>query len=295
VTAPEVVRLAARAKVNLSLRVLGPRSDGFHEISTVMQSLEWFDEIEMKRAPKTKVTVEWGSGLSGALPEKPDLVERTIGIIDQTLGGTQAAEVRVVKNIPVAAGLGGGSADAAAAILGMNVLTDHAMSPELMLEVAAQAGSDVPFALVGGTAFARGRGELVERLEHRPLWWVIAVPDFSLETAAVYERWDEMRTSSSRDAQVPTSQAVEEIGRFLTNDLESPAFEMKPSLRGLKDEMMKAGAIGAVMSGSGPAIAGLCRDRHHGEVVADRVNDIFHLVMVGLSSPQGVDVLDQKP
>lgn len=293
-TAPEVVRLAARAKVNLSLRVLGRRSDGFHEISTVMQSLEWFDELEMRRAPKTNVTVEWGAGLSGELPERPDLVERTIGIVDQTLGGTQAAEVRVVKNIPVAAGLGGGSADAAAAILGMNALTDKAMSPELMLEVAAQAGSDVPFALVGGTALARGRGEVIERLDHRPLWWVIAVPDFSMETAAVYDRWDELGAAGSPEDPFLSSSFADDLVQFIRNDLEPAAFDLQPSLREMKDVVSRAGVITTVIGGSGPTIAGLCRDRNHADEVASRVSAAFRLVKVVPSAPRGAEVLHQS-
>jgi 4-diphosphocytidyl-2-C-methyl-D-erythritol kinase len=292
VSAPEVVRLAARAKINLSLRVLGKRKDGFHDISTVMQSLDWFDDIEMRRAPATTVSIERGPELFGPLPGQPDLVERTIGLIDQTLGGTQAAEVHVVKNLPVAAGLGGGSADAAAAILGMNVLTGEAMSSRQMLEIAAQAGSDVPFALVGGAGVARGRGEIIERLDHRRTWWVIAVPDFRLRTAEVYERWDELGRPSSDKGALPSSEDPEELATLIHNDLEAAAFAIRPALRELKEEVVRAGPIAAVVSGSGPAIAGLCRDRNHGDAISANISGDFRLVKVVASAARGVEVVD---
>jgi 4-diphosphocytidyl-2-C-methyl-D-erythritol kinase len=291
VSRPESVRLAARAKLNLSLDVLRKRPDGFHEIRTVMQTLDWFDEIEMRRSSKTQVSVGWGPGLSGKLPDPPDLVERAIGIVNQTLGGTQAAEVTLVKNIPIGAGLGGGSADAAAAILGVNALAGEAMSRLQMTEIAAQLGSDVPFALDGGTSLVEGRGERLSRLEHRALWWVIGVPDFSLDTGEVYSRWDEIGSPSSVDkAALPESEDPGDVATFLRNDLEAAAFDIEPSIRALKEEMRGAGALGAVMCGSGPSIAGLCRDASDCDNVASKLSS-FLIAKAVPSSAIGVEIL----
>lgn len=289
---PESVRLAARAKLNLSLDVLRKRPDGFHEIRTVMQTLDWFDEIEMRRSSRTQVSIGWGPGLSGKLPDPPDLVERAIGVVNQTLGGTQAADVGVVKNIPIGAGLGGGSADAAAAIFGMNALTGEAMSRLQMAEIAAELGSDVPFALEGGTSLVEGRGERLSRLEHRALWWVIGVPDFSLDTGEVYSRWDEIGSPSSVDkAPLPESGHPEDSAAFLRNDLEAAAFDIEPAIRVLKEEMMEAGALGTVMCGSGPSIAGLCSDTSDCDRIVSKLSS-FLVAKAVRSSAVGVEILE---
>lgn len=245
------VRVIGRAKVNLWLHVLGRRPDGYHEINTLMQTIEWCDELEMERSHATSVEFE-----SGPVPDRPDLVERTLEIMNQT------AAVLVRKSIPIGSGLGGGSADAAAVILGLGG------SPE----IAAQVGSDVPFALQGGTALATGRGEKLSRVECPQLWWVVGVPDFSMSTAEVYDL------------------AAPGAGDPIRNDLEDAAFKLAPSLRPLKDEMVSAGAIRAMMSGSGPAIAGLCRDEEHANQLARRVSGSFAVIKAVSSARMGAEI-----
>jgi len=286
-----MVRVVARAKLNLMLRVGPMRADGYHEIQSVMQSIELTDDLEMSRAPVTEVGFEWDGPGGWEGPERPDLVERVLGILNQTVGGTQAAQVRVVKRIPPGSGLGGGSADAAAAVLGMNRLMDEVLDEKQMLEVCAQAGSDVPFALLGGTAVASGRGEQVEPIQGIPTtWWVIAIPQLSMPTGEVYERFDEVGGETlpgelEHLIESLRSGDADRIAAFLANDLERAAFAVAP-LQSVQERILAAGAVGAVMSGSGSAIAGLCRDKPHAAEVADAVGRGFDGKVVAVSSTE---------
>ncbi|MGH2811673.1 MAG: 4-(cytidine 5'-diphospho)-2-C-methyl-D-erythritol kinase [Actinomycetota bacterium] len=291
-----MVRVVARAKLNLMLRVGPLRDDGYHEIQSVMQTIDLTDGLEMSRARVTEVGFEWSGPGRWEGPERPDLVERVLGILNQTVGGTQAAQVRVVKRIPPGSGLGGGSADAAAAVLGMNRLMDDVLDEKQMLEVCAQGGSDVPFALLGGTAVASGRGEQVEPIQGIPTtWWVIAIPQLSMPTGEVYERFDQLgggTVPGELEHLIEALQAadVERIGAFLSNDLERAAFSAAP-LAPVKERVVEAGAVGAVMSGSGSAIAGLCGDKPHAAEVAGVVGRGFEgNVVVAASTERGAEI-----
>lgn len=277
------VRVVARAKVNLWLRVLGLREDGFHELETVMQTVGLADEVVVERTSAGGgVAVEWAPGLSGPLPGRPDIVERALGLVGEGLCA------RVVKRIPIGAGLGGGSADAAAALMGGNVLLGSRLEGRLLGALALRLGSDVPFALAGGTALARGRGEVLTPAECGEMWWVLGIPSVRLSTAAVYRRHDEMGAAPSavRAGAMVAALAGEagEVAAHLHNDLEVAAFDLEPSLQALKEAMLAAGALGAVMTGSGSAIAGLCRDRGHAERVAAGAAAHFGRVEVAASA-----------
>lgn len=271
------VRAIARAKINPYLAVLGRRDDGYSSISTVMQSIDWHDTLAMERAVQSSVRfspVEYSDAI-----ERPDLVERALEIFNQTVEGTQGAEVTVAKTIPIGAGLGGGSADAAAALRGMAALAGGAADEALLLEIAAQVGSDVPFALIGGAAIATGRGEVLKSVPSPKTTWVIGVPDFSLSTREIYERARELSVGSEDAAEEVASALVsgdvDVLSSLLHNDLEPAALDVRPELGELKDSMVKAGALGTVMSGSGSSIVGLCRDPEHAQHIAEQVRPSF--------------------
>lgn len=271
------VRAVGRAKVNLFLRVLGKRDDGFHEIESVMQTVELVDELSMKRAPSTSVSFEVEAALSGSVPSSPDLVEKAIGIFKENVGGTQAAQVHVTKRIPIGAGLGGGSADAAAALKGMAALSGADVPESLLMEFAAQVGSDVPFALVGGTAHARGRGEVLSPLEAPEMWWVLVMPGFEISTAQAYEDYD----ASSPNLAGPADELISAlrsgdirtVGQLLSNDLETVAMKPHPELGEIKSQLLAAGALGVVMTGSGPTIAGLWGSEGDANVAAKQFRE----------------------
>ena len=280
------VEMSAPAKVNVFLRVAGVRDDGYHEIESVMQTVSLFDRLVMNRAPVTKVSFE----TKDPAPEPPDLIEKTLGVFNQMVGGTQGAEVIVDKQIPIGAGLGGGSSDAAAALVGIGRMMGGLTPPKLLSEIAAQVGSDVPFFLKGGTALVSGRGEIVKSLPSFDSCWVIGVPDFLMSTEEVYAAFDRFGSSQGPSLQeFLDALATGEVGALLHNDLEVAAFDLQPELRDLKEEMRGAGALGAVMTGSGSAIVGLCRDEEHAKAVSKTVSQDFERVVIArsVSGPPG--------
>lgn len=291
------VEVLGRAKVNLSLKVRGRRPDGYHQVTTVMQSLELADRLTMRRSPAISVHFTPGGPDGGTAdpPRRPDLVEKALGIFNQTHGGTQGAAVEVVKHIPLQSGMGGGSADAAAALLGIAALTGDRLSTEQLMEMAIQLGSDVPFALTGGTAVATGRGELLAPLESPVTWWVLGISTAGLATPGVYERFDEVGgiegPNPSALAGALEDGDLEELGGLLVNDLEPAAFDLMPGLRERKEAMTSAGVLGAVMSGSGPTVAGLCEDPSRAATAAERLDGVFERVEVTSSATRGAEVV----
>jgi 4-diphosphocytidyl-2-C-methyl-D-erythritol kinase len=180
--------------------------------------------------------------------------------------GSKGARIRLEKRIPVAAGLGGGSADAAATIAALDQLWGCGLTPKQRMEVAAEVGSDVPALLLGGPALIRGRGELAEPAEVVPTWWVLVPQNFAVSTAEAYEWWE--RTGSPGGDPGPLLEAaragrIEELAGLLFNDLESAVTVRHPSVAEAKRAALEAGALGAVMSGSGPTVAALVSDEDH--------------------------------
>lgn len=293
------VRLLARAKVNLVLRVIDKRDDGYHDVETVMQALELTDHVTLERADTTRISIAWEAE-EGPILERPDLVERAIEAFCAEAGRKLRIEAGVLKRIPIGAGLGGGSADAAAALLGLSEMEGRPLSAETLFAVAAGLGSDVPFALQGGTAYAAGRGERIRALPTTArFWWVIGVPDFALGTASVYEAWDRLAVhdEGARGAFDDLKDAlrkgdVDLLAPHLHNDLEIASLSLQPDLRSLKEQMVGAGAVGAVMAGSGSAIAGLCREESHAREVAASVLSAFRSVFVVASATRGTEIVD---
>ncbi|MGH2731698.1 MAG: 4-(cytidine 5'-diphospho)-2-C-methyl-D-erythritol kinase [Actinomycetota bacterium] len=297
------VEAVARAKINLGLSVIGRRTDGYHDLSSVMQTVELTDGLTLRSADATIVSFRPGPGFEGAMPEPPDLVERAIAAFSSAgspAGEAGHAQARVVKRIPMAAGLAGGSADAAAALLAMNTLAGERWSTEELSRICDRLGSDVPFTLRGGTALVTGHGE---RLCHLPcpvrLWWVLGIPALSISTTDAYRRYDQLASrraprARGREARLTAglaSGSPEAIATSLYNDLELAAFDLEPSLPGLKRHMLEAGALGAVVSGSGPTVVGLCSDKAHAEAVGTRAARHFARVEVVPSTRAGAEIV----
>jgi 4-diphosphocytidyl-2-C-methyl-D-erythritol kinase len=313
-TPPAVeVEVAARAKINLYLTV-GPRGpDGYHGIATVLQTVGLADTLVLRPAAGTgeaAVRFARGRGYAGPLPEPPDLVARALELAATELRGAVPTAAEVTKQIPMAAGLAGGSADAAAALLGADTLAG-ADTPRGQLEaLCRRLGSDVAFCLRGGTAFGRGRGDRLSPLACRHgIWWVLGISEFPLATADVYRRFDERAgagapASGDPDARLGRPNRLADalaaghpkaIAPLLHNDLEAPALDLAPPLAGRKQAMLAAGALNALVSGSGPTIAGICRDEAHAEEVAARAGGEFPRVEVVASTPVGAEILAREP
>lgn len=291
------MKVVGRAKLNLRLSVLGRRPDGYHDLETVMQSISLADDLVLEPAAHSEVVIVWDHGLGGPVPAQPDIVERTMAAVRPP--GPERWRITVVKRIPVGAGLGGASADAAAALVGLQAIRQPDPQARLRTEqVAANLGADVPFCLVGGVALATGIGDRLEGLDcPRPLWWVIGIPETGLPTVQVYRRYDDLcpippdRVGSTRAlVGALASGDLAEIAQNLSNDLEIAAFDLMPELAGLKQRILECGALGSLMTGSGSAIIGLCEDEDHSRLVADRAAGFFPRVVVAAGTPVGAQV-----
>jgi 4-diphosphocytidyl-2-C-methyl-D-erythritol kinase len=269
----ESVNVRVPAKVNLQLGVGPLRDDGYHDLANVFHAVSLFDEVTATPAEELRVRVE-GESIDGVPTGGDNLAARAARLLADRLGVEPAVELRIHKAIPVAGGMAGGSADAAAALVACNRLWDGGLGAEELAELAAALGSDVPFALLGGTAVGLGRGE---RLTTVPVsgrfHWVFALAEGGLSTPAVYAECDRLRTAHGEEAGLPqVSERLmsalatgdeKALGLALGNDLQPAALSLRPSLRRTLAAGRDLGAIGALVSGSGPTCAFLAESESH--------------------------------
>ncbi len=265
--AGNAVTVRVPAKLNLQLAVGPPRADGYHDLVTVFHAVSLFDEITAEPAGRDAVTVT-GEGADQVPANRDNLALRAVAALRKAAaGGAGPGGVRITiaKRIPVAAGLAGGSADAAAALVACNELWGSGVSQARLVEIAARVGSDVAFALLGGTAVGRGRGErLTQALAPATQYhWVLAFADGHLSTPEVYAALDRLRaaggagTAAQPDLDAALMSALRSgdarmLGRALSNDLQPAALSLFPALRKTLAAGLELGALGALVSGSGP-------------------------------------------
>ncbi len=263
-SSPVALVVGAPAKINLDLRVLGTRPDGYHELRTVFQSIELHDTLTF--------TVKKGPFLlkcrhPGVPTDEHNIVWQAADVVWQALGREGAPRdvtVTIEKRIPVEAGLGGGSADGAAALAGLARLWGSQMPLVELRPLAARLGADVGFFLSGGTALGLGRGDdvypLVDLARH---WVVLVLPPFGVSSGEAYAWYEEERSAGHHYTAEPQYMAPPWPSRAaqLINDLEGPIVRRHPEIVVLKNELRACGAVGAAMSGSGSAVFGLFRNR----------------------------------
>jgi 4-diphosphocytidyl-2-C-methyl-D-erythritol kinase len=274
------------------------RPDGYHEIETILHGVSLADEIVIEPLDIDDLEVEFalGPGLDGRLPDpKDNLITAAAGALRAWAGQPPGLRIRVTKNVPIAAGLGGGSANAAGILHVLNDLWRVGLDRESILVEAAKLGSDVPYCIGGGTALATSRGEKLTQLPPvSDLWFVLGVSYEPLLTREVYALWDEIGGEEAQTAPMTLalgSGDVQEIASLLHNDLEQPAFKLRPDLRGKKDVLLEAGALGALLSGSGPTVFGLAWDEAHARDIAGRVEAQFDATLVATSALRCIEVL----
>jgi 4-diphosphocytidyl-2-C-methyl-D-erythritol kinase len=267
------------AKLNLFLEVLGRRADGYHEIETLMVPISLFDTLRLSRRDDGRVhlTSRWAfppcrsspGTLPGEAPLPPaieNLAYRAIERLRQRAGVTTGVDLELIKRIPAAAGLGGGSSDAAAALCGGNELWELKWSRERLAELAAELGSDIPFFLYDSSAWCRGRGEQVEP------WWlgtrhhfVLVCPPQGLSTAEVYSHTE--RVTSRRGGAVRGEagrlRRPADLAHLMFNRLQSAAEQIAPWIRAMQQQFNRLDVLGHQMSGSGSAYFGVCRNARH--------------------------------
>jgi 4-diphosphocytidyl-2-C-methyl-D-erythritol kinase len=252
----------APAKVNLFLEVLGKRPDGYHEIATLMIAVGLYDTLVFKEEPSGDVRLR--ANVRDLSTGADNLVMRAVELMKQHTGCKRGAAIRLIKRIPIGGGLAGGSADAAAALAGLNQLWHLGLDVKDLAGLAAQLGSDVPFFFATRAAWCTGRGEQVLPIElGRTLYFVLVCPPFGLATADVYRNAtvpDQPRTGDEIRAAVATGE-VEEIGRLLHNRLQPAAERLCPALTRFRDRLAALVPAGHLMSGSGSSYFALCRHR----------------------------------
>ena len=260
----------ASAKLNLRLKVIGLRPDGYHELVSLMVPVDICDMLEFQVIPE-KIELVW-EGLPVPVDEH-NLVKRAAAAFFDRSSVRGGISVRVTKNIPVAAGMGGGSSDAAATLLSLNHLWSGPLSPGALKDLALQLGADVPFFLDPRPSIARGVGEILEPVERWPeFWYLIVTPRFQVSTAWVYgnlrlgltrNEYDRIRDELGKESLV--------ISQFLENDLESVTSAKFPILDRIKKTLLDAGAEGALMTGSGPSVFGVFGSRNRAEQAKEKI------------------------
>lgn len=265
------IRLEAPAKVNVFLRVLAAREDGYHDLESLVVPISLADGVTVRADDRLHVEVRGAPALAGDAGGLNLALVAALALADACphAGG---ALVEIDKRIPVAAGLGGGSADAAATLLALNRLWGCDLDPATLGEVAERIGSDVPALLLGGPVLMSGRGELLAPAEVASFWWVVVHFDFGVRSPDAYRWWDEDGGVAGPDPDPLLDAAAagdaEALGPLLFNDLEDVVARRHPDVGEAKQLLVAAGALGAVMSGSGSSVVGLARDRTHAEQIA---------------------------
>jgi 4-diphosphocytidyl-2-C-methyl-D-erythritol kinase len=265
-TDADVLVVWAPAKVNLFLEVLAKRSDGYHEIATLMVAVNLYDTLEFKEEASGDIRLHCDHPDLSTGPD--NLVYRAAELLRQRRGIRRGARIDLTKRIPTAAGLAGGSSDAAAALAGLNRLWGLGLLDPELAALGAELGSDVPFFLAAPAAWCTARGEQVAPLTlGGPLWFVLACPAAGLSTAEVYRNVSVPdRPEAGADIRAALAAGdVEAVGRRLHNRLEGPAERLCPEVRRLRERLTGLDPAGVLMSGSGTSVFALCRD--HGEAV----------------------------
>ncbi|MBE3580895.1 MAG: 4-(cytidine 5'-diphospho)-2-C-methyl-D-erythritol kinase [Thermoanaerobacteraceae bacterium] len=266
------IKIRAYAKVNLTLEVKGRCADGYHEISTIFQSIDLHDTVFLTPGRGIELEVRGRAAPRGA----DNLAYRAASLL-QGRYPFPGVKITLEKRIPLAAGLAGGSADAAAVLVGLNYLWDLGLTAGALAGIGAELGSDVPFCVLGGTALGRGRGERLALLPPPPrLWLVLVKPPFGVSTAAVYRGWDAGLASGWEGDRPREEEAVaallggnrEGLVRSLGNVLEGVTLRLYPEVATIKGRLMSMGAEKAVLCGSGPTVFGVAPTREEAERIA---------------------------
>ncbi len=248
------------AKVNLILKVLRKRGDGYHDIFSVMQPVSLYDLISIEVKTGDGITVECCA--PGVPSDSSNLAYRAAGLFIEKTGIRRRVEIKIDKNIPAGAGLGGGSSNAATVLMGLNEILDAGLSEQSLMESGAALGSDVPFFMLGGPALAMGTGVVLRRIPLPRYQYILINPGFKVSTAWAYSNLDLTKKAEDNNL-IYSEDSIGDIERLkgcLVNDLERVTLPEHPELSAIKNALLENGAAGALMSGSGPTVFGVYRD-----------------------------------
>lgn len=268
----------AYGKINLTLDIIGKRSDGYHELESLMQQVNLHDEVEISVSSGNRIVV---SGDGEQIPVGEDNIAfRAVKVLQDYIQETFSANIFIQKKIPVAGGMAGGSANAAAVLIGLNEVLSLNLEQKTLENLGLQIGADVPFCVAGGTAIARGIGEILTPFNPPPkLWIVIVKPDFGLSTALVYKKFSfgEVinRPKLDKVLQGIKTGQVQEIYDGMGNVLESASFKLAPALLEIKKKLLEWGAEQVMMSGSGPTMLAFVADKEKAAALTEKARSRF--------------------
>lgn len=275
----------AFAKVNLTLDVLGRREDGYHDLCSVMQTISVRDDIEidLDTGKPWEILCD-----KEELPrDESNLAWKAARVFFDNLGGEpDGLTIRITKRIPSQAGLGGGSADAAAVLRALNRWRDYPLSVYALCELGAQVGSDVPFCVLGGTALAEGRGEKLTKLPDAPeMFFVVCKPDLAFSTPELFRKLDGIaigeRPNTTKMRAALQREDLQEVGKLLCNVFEQAMVPEYPEINYIKSIMMTYGAYGTLMTGSGSAVYGIFDSFEYAMVACTMLKENYPLVYIG--------------
>lgn len=270
------MKLRALAKINLGLDVTGKRPDGYHEVRMIMQSIQMFDQLEIEKSGEPGIRIE--TNLSFLPCNENNLVYRAADLLMKEFDIRSGLDVKLTKFIPVAAGMAGGSSDAAAVLVGVNRMFGLGLSTRELMERGVKIGADVPYCIMRGTALAEGIGEKLKRLSPMPSCHVlIGKPGINVSTKFVYGNLDLKKVKTHPDIDA-IRDAIERgdlhgVARNMGNVLELVTCPAYPVIEEIKELMMQEGALNAMMSGSGPTVFGLFDDQETAKKAYEKLRD----------------------
>lgn len=271
------ISIKAYAKINLTLDVVGKRADGYHDLETIMQSVDLWDRIILKEIDEG---IELESNIQGFPHGKANIAWRAARLIKDEFKISKGIHIYIDKNIPMEAGLAGGSADCAGVLTGLNRLWDLGMDGEKLRTLGKNLGADVPFCLMGGTALGQGIGDILAPIDAKEeLWLVIVRPDFGVSTKEIFSRLRIGDIGRRPDNQMVIGHLeagrVQDVAENLVNVLEEVTIPMHPEIAQIKSQLIGQGALGSLMSGSGPSVYGIFGDRDSAHAAAKSMKDQY--------------------
>jgi 4-diphosphocytidyl-2-C-methyl-D-erythritol kinase len=295
-----VVHVRAPGKVNLALGVGPAGPDGYHSLVTVFQAVSLYEDVRAQEAPGISVTVS-GRQAQAVPTGETNLAVRAARLLADSAGVRTGVRLHLTKGVPTAGGMGGGSADAAAALLACDVLWDTGLARDELAELAAELGADVPFALTGLTAVGTGRGDVLSPVLARGTFhWVLALQGTGLPTPVVYRRFDELQPEPAEPVLSHDLMSALRAGDplalapQLVNDLQPAAVDLEPHLGVVLAAAADAGALAQIVSGSGPTVVALASGHAHAQEIAGRLRaaEVAEEIIVVNGPTQGARVLE---
>ncbi len=277
----EIITIPAYSKINILLNIVGKRVDGYHLLETVMQSTDLCDYITLE---KKKTGIEIEVNRSDLSTGKDNLAYKAAQLFFRETGISAGINIKIKKNIPLSAGLAGGSSDAAGVLKGLNILYNTGLTIHKLVNIGVKLGADIPFCVVGGTVLAKGIGDKLEFLPPFPrLYLILVKPDFGVSTAEVYSLYDNKNIKSKNITEtielLKNGEYIKALSQ-LQNSLEEVTFNIHPEVLEIKNKMLELNAKASLMCGSGPTVFGIVDNYNHARKIADYFNKKYKEVYI---------------